>query len=339
MQVYVFCVSRSNCGGGQCTNQKESHIDPTFGHPRRRRDRITLLRLSAATPITQPVHIGLNALTAPPQLQLRNFEWTDIQGFFSLLRNAGPHGHRDWPETLEGVRAELGYPRVQPEKNVAVAEVAGDNVADISGYAIVEPEQNIGRSVVGIAGTAEYNGDELSGLLLDWAVGRAGECTPLAHLATRDHETELSEYVERTGWSRVRKYLKLESGPRPARAAAVIPDGFTVRTMLSLEELPQLTTLQNEAFNEHFGFSPNTVDEIKALLLGPDASIDDIVFIHDSAQRLVAYCWTQTGERAGTKFGRIGMTGVLPEVRGQGLGRAVAESGFNHLLGEGVDTI
>ena len=33
------------------------------------------------------------------------------------------------------------------------------------------------------------------------------------------------------------------------------------------------------------------------------------------------------------------MTGVLPEARGQGLGRAIAESGFNHLLGQGIDAI
>ena len=33
------------------------------------------------------------------------------------------------------------------------------------------------------------------------------------------------------------------------------------------------------------------------------------------------------------------MTGVLPDARGQGLGRAIAESGYNHLLEKKVDLI
>ena len=278
-------------------------------------------------------------MTSLPELNIRNFEWSDIKALSRLLNDVGTHGHRDWPESVEALRADLEYPRVRPEENLVLAEIASENDAEIAGYAIVEPEQNIGRSVVGIANIAEKNRADITGMLLDWATNRAAEFAPLAHLATRDHETGLSEYVERSGWGRVRKYLKLGSEPNLVAAPAVIPVGFTVRTMLGLDELPELTNLQNESFKAHFGFSPNTVDEIKARLLAPGARIDDVVLIHDSGERLVAYCWTQTYERAGSKRGRIGMTGVLPDARGQGLGRAIAEWGFNHLLGQGIDAI
>ena len=247
----------------------------------------------------------------------------------------GTHGHRDWPESVEGLRAVLEYPRVQPEKNLVMLEISGE----IAGYAIVEPEQNIGRSVVGIANKAESNRSDINGMLLDWATGRAAGFAPLAHLALRDGESGLGEFVELRGWNRVRKYLKMKSESNPAKAEAVIPAGFTVRTMLGLDELHELTDLQNESFEAHFGYSPNTVDEIKAKLLAHGASIDDVVFIHDSGERLVAYCWTQTYERGGSLTGQIGMTGVMPDARGQGLGRAIAETGFNHLLEIGVDAI
>jgi mycothiol synthase len=96
-------------------------------------------------------------------------------------------------------------------------------------------------------------------------------------------------------------------------------------------------------FKEHFGFSPNTEDEIRSRLLAPGASVDDIVMIHDSSEQLVAYCWTAVSERVveevGSKIGRIGMTGVLPAARSQGLGRAIAEAGFNHLLRRDVEAI
>ncbi len=291
--------------------------------------------------------IDTSVLTTPPELQLRNFQWSDIEALSRLLNDVGTHGHRDWPDSIQDLRADLEYPRVRPEENVVLAEIAGEVV----GYAIVEPEQNIGRSVIGI-GVCLANKGVYPGIhdrevataesLLGWAIGPASEMAPLAHLATRDHETGLRDFVEQRGWKQVRKYLKLASESGPERVAAVIPTGFTVRTMLSLDELPELTQLQNESFKAHFGYSPNTEDEIRSRLLAPGASVDDVVMIHDgvdSGERLVAYCWTSTYERTGSKFGRIGMTGVLPEARGKGLGRAVSESGFNHLLEQGADAI
>ena len=160
-------------------------------------------------------------MTTQPQLKLRNFEWSDIEPFFRLLGVVGPHGHREWPQSVEALRADLEYPRVQPEKNLALAELAGGIDAEIAGYAIVEPEQNIGRSVIGIANIAEENRADVTEKLIDWATQRAAEIAPIAHLATQDHEIELVGYVERNGWKRARKYLKLESEPGPARAAAV----------------------------------------------------------------------------------------------------------------------
>jgi mycothiol synthase len=274
-------------------------------------------------------------LATQSELRLRNFEWCDTMALAGLLADVGAHGHRQWPESVEGVRSDLEYPRVQPEQNLVMAEVAGELV----GYAIVEPEQNIGRSVVGIAAAAEKNTETLVEALLGWATSRAAEFTPIAHLATRDHETDLGEYVERNGWARVRKYLQLESRPGDSRAAGVVPTGFTLKEMVGLDELPELTNLQNQSFSTHFGYSPNTEDEIKSRLLAQGSSLDDVLLIRDTGDRLVAYCWTQTRENSGSSFGRIGMTGVLPDVQGHGLGRAVAEAGFNHLVEQGVDLI
>lgn len=273
-------------------------------------------------------------VTTPPATQLRNFTWNDTEALRSLLDEIGIHGHRGWPRNPKEFRAELEYPRVQPQENVVLADFDGR----LFGYAIVEPEQNIGRSVIGVASANVMNRAESTGALLDWALKRASEFAPIAHLAIRDRETEMAAFVEGRGWKQVRKYLKLESRP-DSRATAFIPEGFTVGTMRSLDQLPELTNLQNEAFKAHFGFSPNTEDEIRSRLAAPGASIDDVVMIHDGAERLVAYCWTVVHGPEGRKWGRIGMTGVLPGARGKGLGRAIAESGFNRLLDQDVRVI
>jgi len=266
-------------------------------------------------------------------LQLRNFKWTDINPLSDLLNKAGSHGHRHWPRGADELRALLEYPRVQPKRNVVLAISADATL----GYAIVEPEKNIGRSVIGLATTS----DDPSTIrkLLDWAVKRAGEETPMVHLAVRDHESEFGDSLELQGWTRVREYLKLVSKSVESHTAAVLPDGFTVRTMLGLDEVPELTYLQNEAFKSHFGYSPNTEDEIKASLLATGAGVDHVVMIHDSHEQLVAYCWTATSNRNGSSIGRIGMTGVLPSARKIGLGRAIAEAGFNHLVRRRVGSI
>lgn len=272
-------------------------------------------------------------MSTQADLQLRTFKWSDLDALQHLLNDVGRHGHRDWPSTVEELKAELEFPRVQPESNIALA-INGDGPI---GYAIVEPEANIGRSVIGIG--SSRTGLATRNQLLEWAMDRARQEAPVAHLSTRDSEIDLEKLVEQFGWVKVRTYLKLRLSTDLTPARAVIPDGFTLRTMLGLDEVPELTELQNETFKSHFGYSPNTEDEIKARLLTADSSVDDVVLIHDSNERAVAYCWTQSLARDGAKVGRIGMTGVLPAARGLGLGRAIAEAGYNHLLKRDVSAL
>lgn len=266
-------------------------------------------------------------------LHIRNFKWSDLDALQQLLNEIGLHGHRNWPTLPEELRSELEFPHVNPKRNIGLAEHKGQ----IIGYAIVEPEANIGRSVIGIGSSSISLAIRKN--LIDWAMSTAGQAAPIAHLSTRDNEIELEKLVEQLGWSKVRRYLKLTTSSNISLATAAVPDEFTVRTMLGLDEVPELTYIQNEAFKEHFGYSPNAEDEILAHVLAGNSSPDNIVMIHDSHERLVAYCWTFIYQRDGLKIGRIGMTGVLPTARKKGLGRAIAEVGFNHLVRQKVDSI
>ena len=266
-------------------------------------------------------------------IQLRNFKWSDLDALQQLLNEIGQHGHRDWPALPNDLRSELEFPDVNPKRNIALAEHEGQ----IVGYAFVKPEANIGRSVIGIGNSSM--GMAIRKNLIDWAINNAAQAAPIAHLSTRDNENELEKLVNQLGWSKVRRYLKLTTSSNISLATAAVPDGFTVRTMLGLDEVPELTYIQNEAFKEHFGYSPNAEDEIIAHLLAGNSSPDNIVMIHDVHEQLVAYCWTFIYERDGLKIGRIGMMGVLPTTRKKGLGRAIAEAGFNHLVRQKVSSI
>ena len=271
-------------------------------------------------------------MSTQANLELRNFRWSDVDEFQHLLNAIGRHGHRDWPSEYDELRATLEYPRVQPENNIAFAVDGGELV----GYAIVKPEANIGRSVVGVG--ASIPGMAIRNDLIGWATEQAAQVAPIAHLSTRDNETELEKLVEQLGWSKVRTYLKLVSSADRIREIS-LPSGFSIRTMLGLDEVSELTEIQNAAFAEHFGYSPNTEEEIESRLLAHDTGLDNVVMIHDSDDRLVAYCWTLINVRDGQKVGRIGMTGVHTSARRKGLGRAIAEAGYNHLIGLQVDSM
>jgi len=266
-------------------------------------------------------------------IELRNFTNTDIDSLHKLLHDAGPHGHREWPDTTSGLISALKFPRVQPHNNLVLAHLENKVV----GYAIVEPEKNIGRSVVGFTSTSADS--ETLGKLLNWGTNRARQETPIAHIATLDHESHVETIIKNHNWKHVRKYLRLESTPRFSEFKTIIQPSFALRKMMGHHEIPELTHLQNESFNNHFGYSPNTEGEIKARLLSPGHGIDNVLMIRNAQGQLVAYCWTSLFDKSHLKIGRIDMTGVSPTARNQGLGRAIVEAGFSHLIDLKVDQV
>ena len=266
-------------------------------------------------------------------IELRNFKNADIGSLHKLIHDVGSHGHREWPNKISDLQSELELPRVQPHKNLVLAHL--DN--KVIGYGIVEPEKNIGRSVVGLKSISTDSPTLIK--LLNWGVNRARQETPIAHIATLDHESHVETIIKEHNWKHVRKYLRLESTPRFSKLKSTIQPGFVLRTMLGLDETSQLTHLQNESFNNHFGYSPNTEGEIKARLLSPGHGIGNVLMIHNDQRQLVAYCWTSLFYKSHLKIGRINMTGVSPSARNQGLGHAIAEAGFSHLINLKVDQV
>ena len=100
-------------------------------------------------------------------IELRKFTKPDIDSLNKLLNDAGSHGHRDWPDKISDLRSMLEFPRVQPHKNLVLAHLKNN----VIGYAIVEIEKNIGRSVVGF--TSNSSDSATLGKLLDWGTKRA----------------------------------------------------------------------------------------------------------------------------------------------------------------------
>jgi mycothiol synthase len=64
-----------------------------------------------------------------------------------------------------------------------------------------------------------------------------------------------------------------------------------------------------------------------------------VLFIDSPDGETAAYVWTALEWDGQSTSGRIWMTGVMPEFRKAGLGRAVVNAGIKHLLAEGASSI
>ena len=117
-----------------------------------------------------------------------------------------------------------------------------------------------------------------------------------------------------------------------------LPDGFALRSFRPGLDSRRLTDIQNAAFGDSWGFSPNTAEQIEARVASKSTTPEGILFI-THGDDVAAYNWTARPAGPGGKLGRIAMTGVHPEYRGMGLSRPTILAGMRWLASQGVEVI
>ena len=99
---------------------------------------------------------------------------------------------------------------------------------------------------------------------------------------------------------------------------------------------------QNNSFAGHWGFNPNTVEEIIYRINLSNCSPEDVILAYDG-DKLVGYCWvriSREGEGAGGKRkGRFSMLGVEPACRRGGVGRRLLLAGLAYLKSKGMQVV
>jgi mycothiol synthase len=118
----------------------------------------------------------------------------------------------------------------------------------------------------------------------------------------------------------------------------VLPPGYSLRGFRAGDEAV-LTRLQNTVFQGSWGFSPNTVEQVAWRLAIPGFGPDNVLVLMGPDGEEAGYNWTRSDAEDGAVTGRIHMTGILPERRGLGLGRAVVAAGIRHLASQGARSV
>ena len=234
----------------------------------------------------------------------------------------------------DAMRAMLLVPGCDPERHCFIAEDAGNPV----GYSLVAYEPPISRAVASGGVLQEHRGRGIGRALLRSVVKHARELgVSVLHVEAGVTHSDAQHLLSLHGMEVVKSLWKMRWQGRGMPHVS-LPAGFAVRSLVAGQDEQDLTDLQNVAFGENWGFSPNTVEQITARVKHNRGGPEAIILITENG-RLAAYNWTMFFPDDNSPSGIVAMTGVHPDYRGRGIGRAVVTAGIAYLVERGASFV
>ena len=221
-------------------------------------------------------------------IDIRGFEWEDLDLVADLFnRISGAKGTEKELDS-QTIRQNLSVPSVSPESNLRLA-VKG---TDIIGYHLLSPEPLIGRAVVAGGSLPEFRDSGIPRRLLNDSVGRARRLgLGAVHVQTSLDARYDRRRLESEGFVKIKEFWQMR-WEGPELPTLRLRPGFHLKSFEPDRDEAMLTELQNTAFGENWGFSPNTVDQITARVRVKISPPEGIIFIMDG-ENAAAYNWTQ----------------------------------------------
>lgn len=266
---------------------------------------------------------------------IRNYESEDFDKYVKLRNEAEklePFGRIVSPDRLAH---HISSPNYSPEKDLFVVEKG----KKIIGYADVLPELVMKKVNVDCWVHPNHRRKGLATKLIDKAINRARELgVKTAQANIMEDNTVTAGFLLKLGFRFVRRFnvLKLdmeelhqEDLDKAARSCRHLEEG----------EEHKLTYIQNLAFNGHWGYNPNTIEEIVHQTRYSGFSLEDVV-LACTGDRVIGYCWTTVTDEVEAdkknRTGLINMIGTDPHYRGRGIGRKVLLAGLDRLKKRGL---
>jgi mycothiol synthase len=226
----------------------------------------------------------------------------------------------------------LSQPGFDPENNCWLLEDGGK----VKGFCLVNREPPINRAVLQMDVDPSFAGSTEEKELLRLAVDSCSRWgAQVAHIC-QSADSPRNALLGSLGFSHVRTYTVMDW------QGETLPDvpaaqGFQV-TPFSEGDHALLTQVQNDAFGGSWGFCPNTVDQIKYRIAMADTSTGGILFLRNG-EKTAGHCWTCISPIPAGIRGAIGMIGVVPEYRGQGISSSILSAGMRYLKSIDVQEI
>ena len=270
----------------------------------------------------------------PSSISVRPFSWDGLQCWTNLYNAAFGITDTELEFDEESMKHHLSLAGLDPERNCFIARESGEDV----GLAILWPELPIRRAVLEIGGSGAHSPKAVEHALVAAAVARACVLSvSVLHTQILPEDESKRRLLYDAGFLPVRRYATMR-WRGDALPNAELPEGFTLRSFCASHDTQRLRDIQNAAFGDSWGFSPNTVEQVEARVASKSTTPEGILFV-TCGEDIAAYNWTVRPAGPGGKLGRIAMTGVHPAYRGQGLSRPTVIAGMRWLASQGVDVI
>lgn len=270
----------------------------------------------------------------PSKISVRPFSWDDLPNWTNLYNAAfGITATEDEFDELEMCH-HLSLPGLDPERDCFIAQESGED----AGLAVLWPELPIRRAVLQMSVSGAQSRQPVEQSLLQAAIERAGGLpVDVLHTQMPSEDDAGRRTLHDAGFLPVRHFATMRwSGD--ALPNEDLPNDFVLTSFRTGHDTKALMNIQNVAFSDSWGFSPNTVEQIEARLASKSTSPEGILFI-THGDDVAAYNWTARPAGIGGKLGRIAMTGVHPAYRRMRLSRPTVLAGMRWLASQGVEVI
>jgi mycothiol synthase len=266
---------------------------------------------------------------------IRNYQPEDFKKYVKLRNEAEkmePFGRIVSPDRLAH---QMSSPNYSPEKDLFVVEKG----KKIIGYTDVLPELILKKVNIDCWIYPKHRRKGLATGLINKAINRARELGVKAVQANiMEDNAAAEEVLLKMGFKFVRRFnllrldmeeLSQEDLDKATRNCRYLAEG----------EQDKLTDIQNLTFSGHWGYNPNTIEEIVHQTGYSGFSPEDVALAY-SGDRVIGYCWTAVSDELETDnknhTGLINMIGTDPHYRGRGVGRKLLLAGLARLKKGGL---
>lgn len=267
-------------------------------------------------------------------ISVRPFRWDSLHDWTDLYNAAFGIVDTEGQFDEQSMREHLSQPGLDPEEDCLVARDGKDDV----GVVIIWPELPIRRAVIEMGAIEGRRKPDVERALVEAAIERTHQLpVSVLHAQILSNDDAREKVFRGAGFQPVRKYAKMR-WRRNGLPTLEMPNGFGLRSFRVGQDAERLTDIQNAAFADSWGFSPNTVEQIEVRVASKSTTPEGILFV-TAGDEIVAYNWTVRSAGAGGELGRIAMTGVHPDYRGRGLSRPAVLAGMQWMVSQGVQSI
>jgi mycothiol synthase len=258
----------------------------------------------------------------------RAIEDADVPAVVALINTATPATPID--------EAELRRWLTAPAQDIrfGLFECDGKLVA----YADVGlPEESPDRAWIDVRIPAELVDDPLVDDVVTWSEGVARDAGRMLVRVFVDAGSPLAAHVERHGYRPIRASFQMRIELDGALPVPTWPDGISVGSIRDGEERIAWEVSQ-EAFADHWEFTPSSWEEWSHFMLGEDFDRDVWLLARDGGNVAgVCLCRPEAVGRPGVGWVRV--LGVRRPWRRRGLGRALLLEAFHRFRARGVRAV